>query len=88
MEIGMLWFDDSSRPIKDKVRRAVDFYKQKYGRKPTVCLVNPQTLNGGEGSVAGVQIRRGANVMLDHFWIGVEETVKAPRQKRRQRKAA
>jgi hypothetical protein len=85
MDIGMLWYDDDTkRPLGEKVARAVDYYKTKYGSVPTVCFVNPVTLNdapdaaaGGSPSsllVAGVHIRSARNVMVDHFWIGVGES--------------
>ena len=73
MEIGMLWFDDSHLALAKKISRAVAFYDEKYGRAPTLCLVHPNTINGGEGIVAGVQVRPARTVMPGHFWIGVDE---------------
>lgn len=73
MEIGMLWFDDGPNSLKDKVSQAVAFYEQKFGEKPTHCLVHPNTLNGGEGDIAGVSVRKARNVMPNHYWIGIEE---------------
>ena len=73
MEIGMLWFDDSHLSLAEKISRAVAFYDDKYGRKPTLCLVHPNTVNGGEGIVAGVQVRPARTVMPGHFWIGIDE---------------
>jgi hypothetical protein len=75
MDIGMLWYDDDSkRAFGDKVARAVDYYKAKYGSVPTVCFVNPATLKDAPDTAAGVQIRSARNVMVDHFWLGVGET--------------
>jgi hypothetical protein len=74
MDIGMLWYDDDGkRPLGEKVARAVDFYKSKYGVVPTVCFVNPTTLKDGPDSASGVQLRSARNVLADHFWIGVGE---------------
>jgi hypothetical protein len=74
MDIGMLWYDDDNkRPFGEKVARAVDYYKAKYGSVPTVCFVNPATLKDAADSAAGVQIRSARNVMVDHFWLGVGE---------------
>jgi hypothetical protein len=72
MDIGMLWFDDTQRPLAEKVARAAQHYAAKYGATPTVCFVNPRTLNGGPETAAGVQLRAARNVMVDHFWIGVD----------------
>jgi hypothetical protein len=82
MDIGMLWFDDESVSTSEKIQRAVTFYTEKYGRRPTLCLVNPATLNGGEGVMAGVKVRKARNVMPDHYWIGVDEGNRStPRQR-------
>jgi len=75
MDIGMLWYDDDSkRPFSEKVARAVDYYKAKYGSVPTVCFVNPASLKDSPEMAAGVQIRAARNVMVDHFWLGVGDT--------------
>jgi hypothetical protein len=79
MEIGMLWFDDSSRSLNDKITRAVTFYKDKYGSSPTHCLVHPETLNGGDGKLGGVEVREARLVMQNHFWIGIDETARRVR---------
>jgi hypothetical protein len=42
----MLWFDnDPHTPLTSKVTRAVDYYRQKYGLVPNLCLVHPSMLN-------------------------------------------
>ncbi len=88
MEIGMLWFDDGPTTLKDKVSQAAAFYEQKFGEKPTHCLVNPKTLNGGEGDVAGVTVRKARNVMPNHYWIGIEEKPVAKTSSRTRTRAA
>jgi hypothetical protein len=75
MEIGMLWYDgDGRRALGDKVARAVEHYKVKYGHAPTVCYLNPATLKDGPETAGGVQLRTARNVLKDHFWIGVDTT--------------
>jgi hypothetical protein len=77
MEIGMLWFDDSQLPLGEKISRAISFYDEKYGRSPTHCLVHPETFNGGEEKVDGVEVRQARTVMPNHFWIGIEDKSKS-----------
>ena len=36
---GMLWLDDSKAPLKDRVRNAARFFREKYGLSATHCLV-------------------------------------------------
>lgn len=75
MDIGMLWYDDDhKRPLNERVSKAVDYYKTKYGVVPTVCFVNPVTLKDGPESAAGVQLRSARNVLVDHFWLGIGES--------------
>ncbi|MBI4771893.1 MAG: hypothetical protein HY784_16145 [Chloroflexi bacterium] len=77
MDIGMLWYDDDSkRTLNEKVARAVEHYKTKYGAVPTVCFVNPSLLTAARAPelAAGVQLRPARTVMVNHFWVGVGET--------------
>ncbi len=80
MEVGMLWFDDSSASLGDKIKQAAAYYKQKYGRGPTHCLVHPKTLNGGRRKISGVVMCEAHNVMLNHYWIGTDESINALKQ--------
>ncbi|HEX9680352.1 MAG TPA: hypothetical protein VGA32_02785 [Anaerolineales bacterium] len=73
MEIGMLWFDEGPGSVKEKVARAAEFYAAKYGEKPTVCLLHPDTLGSLEGRVGGIQLLAQRSILPNHFWIGVEE---------------
>lgn len=73
MEIGMLWYDNGSNKLKERVQRAAEYYTDKYGRKPNLCLVNPEMIKGETSKVNGVQVRTAAAVMPNHFWIGVDE---------------
>ena len=42
MNVGMLWFDNDPRTaLTTKVARAADYYRQKYGLVPDLCLVEP-----------------------------------------------
>lgn len=73
MDIGMLWFDDSPRSIDEKIKRAVAFYANKYGRTPTLCMVHPSTAQD-EGSIGGVQVRPARTVLPHHFLVGIEDS--------------
>jgi hypothetical protein len=74
MTVGMLWFDGNRKqPLAERIQRAASFYHEKYGDKPNLCFVHPQTLNGGEiASSEGVTLRTSSSVLPDHFWLGVD----------------
>lgn len=71
--IGMLWFNnDPKTDLADKIRQAADYYAQKYGKHPTVCLVNPKTLGEQAPAVDGVKVAPSRQVMPNHFFVGIE----------------
>ncbi len=84
MNVGMLWFDnDPKSGLGSKVARAAAYYRNKYGKTPTLCFVHPSMLTasvpaGGEASASdkgiltgGVEVRSNPSVLPNHFWIGV-----------------
>lgn len=82
MQEGLLWFDaDPKRDLAEKVARAADRYRLKFGRRPNLCYVNPSTLDRVSAELAatspvelnGVRLVPADNVLKHHFWIGVEE---------------
>ena len=71
MKTGMLWFDDSTRSLKIKVKEAADYYNEKYGQAPTLCFVNPTMLSEKVKGSNGVELKKSRTVMPGHFWLGV-----------------
>lgn len=48
MNIGMLWFDNDPKSNLDiKIERAARYYREKYGKAPTLCFVHPSMLRNG-----------------------------------------
>ncbi len=71
MKTGMLWFDNSKqRDLEAKLQRAITYYENKYGARPTVCYVHPSYLTGNLKRVAGVELRASNMVLPNHFWLG------------------
>jgi hypothetical protein len=79
MDIGMLWYDDDNKAkLDDKVARAVEYYRAKYGVQPTECYVHPGMLGEGQPSIAaGVRLRGSGTVIKNHFWLGVGDDDRA-----------
>ncbi|GAB4504374.1 MAG: hypothetical protein Fur0043_13680 [Anaerolineales bacterium] len=79
MNTGMLWFDnDPKTALTIKIARAADYYRQKYGRPPNVCLIHPSMLGGdlpehASLTASNVTVRPYRTVLPGHLWIGVEE---------------
>lgn len=72
MNIGMLWLDDDKkRPFAEKVQRAADYYQDKYGRLPELCLVNIQAL-ADEQQIGKIKVQPTRTVLRDHFWLGMQ----------------
>jgi len=72
---GLLWFDDDpARTTGEKIARAAQRYRQKYGHSPDVCYVHPWQLKGrGIGlSDGGIQVLPAKSVLPHHFWMGMK----------------
>ena len=79
MDIGMLWLDDDKqRPFEEKVSRAADYYREKYGRFPELCLVNSKMLDEDVVSpsenkkVGRIEVQPTQTVLPHHFWLGMK----------------
>jgi hypothetical protein len=74
METGMLWFDnDPKTALAVKIERAADYYRQKYGRIPDLCLVHPSMLGENAPAEGRITVRPYRPVLPGHLWIGIAE---------------
>lgn len=76
MHTGMLWFDNDPRTtLSVKIQKAMDYYRQKFGRIPDLCLVHPSMMDGGQNNLefGKLTIRSYRPVTPGHFWIGIED---------------
>jgi hypothetical protein len=83
MNVGMLWFDNDSKvSLERKVERAASYYRNKYGKSPTLCFVHPSMLPEAYAAAEdesqsrvyttdGIEVRSNRSVLPNHFWIGV-----------------
>ncbi len=72
MNVGMLWLDDDKgSTLEEKILRAADYYHNKYGQSPNMCLVN-QTQLEEEKQFGRIQVRPVQTVLRNHFWVGVQ----------------
>ena len=73
MNIGMLWYDnDKGRSLAEKVARAADYYRAKFGAQPTDCYVNRKALPDGVPPLVGsVRLHASRTVLPNHLWLGV-----------------
>ena len=74
MNTGMLWFDnDPKTGLNAKIERAVDYYRQKYGRDPNVCLIHPSMVDDNRSGTLKITVRPYRPVLPGHLWIGIED---------------
>ena len=72
MNIGMLWLDDDKkRSFEEKIKRAAQYYKDKYGKTPTMCCVSTQALDD-EIKMGKLAVRPVRHIRPQHFWIGMQ----------------
>jgi hypothetical protein len=87
MKTGLLWYDaDLQAGLPDRIARAAERYRQKFGRTPTLCYVNPAVLAGQaepevevefrlDGTSVRIQVIAAAHVLLHHYWLGEGDLV-------------
>lgn len=74
MNVGMMWFDNNPKtPLASKVHEAAEHYREKYGKTPDLCLVNPSMLAEPQAQAGKVIIRTLRSILPGHLWIGVDE---------------
>lgn len=78
MQTGMLWFDNDPRTaLVVKISRAAQYYRQKYGRAPNLCLIHPSMMEKGPpsnpGDMGKITVRPYRPVLPGHLWIGVDD---------------
>lgn len=74
MNTGLLWaFDGSTTELANEVQRAAQHYKKRTGREPNLCYGNPSQVQS-EMMVDTVKVLPLKTVLVNHLWIGLEET--------------
>lgn len=64
------WFDDTRKKTPtEKIEEAVERYVAKFGKAPTLCLVNA----ADAVAYAGLEVRVAPHISPNHFWVGEEE---------------
>ena len=74
MRVGMLWFDSNEqRDLEAKLQRAIAYYENKHGHRPTKCVIHPSMLHASKTSIGGVEVQISNTVLPHHFWLGNSE---------------
>ena len=77
MEVGMLWFDnDSKSDLSSKVKKAAEYYRNKYGQDPNLCYVHPSMIPDESVKAEQISIFSKPTIIPNHFWMGVQ--IKTP----------
>ncbi|MGC9399403.1 MAG: hypothetical protein ACP5HM_09735 [Anaerolineae bacterium] len=72
MKVGLLWYEAGKRTLSDKVTRAAQRYRERFGEPPNVCYVHPQTLPQGACEVEGIRVLPSPQILPHHYWVGRE----------------
>lgn len=82
MNVGMLWFDkEKEGGVADKVSRAAEYYRRKYGKLPNVCYVNPRMMDEEKLQVDQVVVKSSLSIQPNYFWIGVRRNYRRKRSR-------
>jgi hypothetical protein len=83
MQVGLLWYDgDPARGVATKAVEAARRYREKFGVAPDTCYVHRAAIAGvdtvvplQDGASSVLRLRPAANILPNHFWVGVEDAV-------------
>ena len=77
MITGMMWFDNNPKTaLPEKIQRAGDYYKDKYGGVPAICYLNPSMLSQDQRAMteplilSGMAVRIHTYILPHNLWIG------------------
>ena len=74
MNIGLLWYDSSTKDLAVKVALAAQRYRERFGGEPNVCYINPADLPTGEGETNGIRVLTATRVLRHHLWLSHESS--------------
>lgn len=72
MKSGLLWYDNSSAFIENKIEQAAKRYQEKFGQMPNVAFVNPKD-EPKDQKVKNILVKSKATIMPNHIWLGMSE---------------
>ena len=71
MDLDLLWFDDSKRPLAEKLATALERYYAKFGEVANRVYCNPADLEAVE--LPGVTIETRPWMLRCHFQVGRDD---------------
>ncbi len=81
MNVGMLWFDkDADAGVADRVSKAAEYYRKKYGKQPNICYVNPRLMDQEKMQIDQIQVKPSLTIQPNYFWIGVRRKARGRSQ--------
>ena len=75
---GLLWFDDHpTRPMADKIERAVQRYQKKFGHSPDICYIHEseattQLKASDPKAKEDIKVLPAKSILPHHFWLGTQ----------------
>lgn len=88
MQSGLLWFDNSTRPLAEKLAIVAHRYQQKFGVTPDTCYVNPVDAPTDPNVILNptapphdqkrIQVSAKQTIMRDYLWLGVANPQPTP----------
>jgi hypothetical protein len=68
---GIVWFDQGTKSIIEKIRGAIDGHTKRFGRMPQICLISKtQFTELKTNEVEGVPIHVWSRCLENHFIVG------------------
>ncbi len=80
MKSGLLWYDNSTKTITQKIEEAAKRYNEKFGSPPDRCYINANDIPSGNpenlpviATHSGIEIASSKTIMPNYVWLGIAE---------------
>lgn len=77
MEVGELFhIENPSLNLEQRVLWASQRYQKKFGQQPTLCMLHPSLLTGGQKRFGRLRLEAKKSLLPNYLWIGVPAEAK------------
>jgi hypothetical protein len=77
MEVGELFYiENPSLNLEERVLWAAKRYQKKFGQQPTLCMLHPSLLKGGQKRLGRLRLEAKKSVLPNYLWIGIPAEAK------------
>lgn len=84
MKSGLLWYDNTTAPLAQKIATVNKRYREKFGNAPNCAFVNPTDVSihdlAALSAETGMSVDVKNTIIKNHIWLGVDPALQMVEQ--------